>query len=139
MQKSAAKTASLPIKKSAAKTASLPIQKSAAKTASLPMQKLAAKISSMPIQKSAAKTASLPMQKSAAKTASLPIKKSAAKTESSILSIYIFFFSFGCLQVSRGFDSATHPLLPHKSSTKLLPRLTPGFDIANSPFRLINN
>jgi hypothetical protein len=34
MQKSAAKTASLPIMKSAAKTASLPMQKSAAKTES---------------------------------------------------------------------------------------------------------
>jgi len=86
MQKSAAKTASLPIMKSAAKTASLPMQKSAAKTASLPMQK------------SAAKTASLPMQKSAAKTASLPIMKSAANTESSFhIYIYIHIFSLGCL------------------------------------------
>ena len=46
MQKSAAKTTSLPIKKSAAKTASLQMQKSAMKTVSLPMQKSAAKTES---------------------------------------------------------------------------------------------
>jgi len=86
------------------------MQKSAAKTVSLPIMKSAAKTASLPMQKRAAKTASLPMQKSTAKTVSLPIMRSAAKTESSFR-IYIHIFSLGCLQfgqIQLGIGLSTH-------------------------------
>jgi hypothetical protein len=98
---------------------SLPIQKSTTKTASLPIQEIGSQ-NYVPVDFWQQKTASLSIQEISSenyvvayseigsenyvladfwqqKTASLPIQKSAVMVESSILYIYIFFFSFRCL------------------------------------------
>jgi hypothetical protein len=81
----------------------LPIQKSAAKTATLPIQKSTSKNFATVDSDIGSKIAMLPIQKSTAKTATLAIQKSVAMVESFRL---YFFFMFIMLVAKRAMEEA---------------------------------